>query len=226
MVVGVAEDVGAWAAGGTATVRPFTREPYINGPDGFGTGERNRMTVMMADGSVRQLAAATDPVLVRRMAAMADGLPLDPRVPGEPGSNPPKSPQQPLASVNPATDPNVQRSPVVARRPAISAQATNAKPTVNIAAALRQRILRFEQPKPVPVRDVLVILEEMLGVTIDMDKTDIPDLDTLLQTPVTFDLRDVTLGDLLKAVLGNIKLTFETDSDSIKLRKFPTAPIH
>ncbi len=92
MVVGVTGELGSWAASGTPTMRALTREPYINGPDGIGTGSPDRMLVLKADGSVQEFSAKTDPRILRRMAAMADGLPLDPKVPGEPGEQSPRLP--------------------------------------------------------------------------------------------------------------------------------------
>src|SRR5262249_1938136 len=77
LVMGVREHLGSWADGGTATVRGIAREPYVNGPDGFGTGNPDSMLVLMADGSVRTIGAQTDPRVIRRMAAKADGLALD-----------------------------------------------------------------------------------------------------------------------------------------------------
>lgn len=88
MVAGVHNQLGSWAAGGTPTMRSLTRQPYVNGPDGLGTGQPASMFVLMADGSVRSIAADMDPRLLRRMAAMADGLPLDSAVEGDPGDEP------------------------------------------------------------------------------------------------------------------------------------------
>lgn len=72
-IVGVQQDVGAWAAGGRATMRAFTQEPYINGPDGIGSGEPDGMTVLMADGSVRFVSRKTSPEIIRQLATIADG---------------------------------------------------------------------------------------------------------------------------------------------------------
>jgi len=230
LVLGVTGEIGSWAAGGSATVRPLTREPYVNGPDGFGTGSVDRMSVLMADGSVREMSASTDPRIMRRLAAMADGLPLDPKVPGEPGDHSRPRPIAPPTLVKASPEKIVARSPAVASRPAPAAPApvgaAPQKPTVDIAAGLRQRILRFEQPRPAALRDVLAILEEMVSVPIRGDQRDIPDLDDLLQTPVTFDLQNTTVGDVLKAVLAKAKLSYEVEADSIRLRKFVTAPIN
>lgn len=86
LVAGAQEKLGSWAAGGRASIRPLTSEPYVNGPDGIGTGQADRMLVLMADGSVRTFGAQIDPRVFRRMAAMADGLDLALQLPGEPGA--------------------------------------------------------------------------------------------------------------------------------------------
>jgi len=74
-VFGVSRRLGPWAAGGPATVRALTERPYINGPDGFGSGQPHGMLVGMADGSVRFISADIDPVVLEQLAAMGDGAP-------------------------------------------------------------------------------------------------------------------------------------------------------
>lgn len=263
MVLGVTSDLGSWAAGGSATVRPLTHEPYVNGPDGFGTGSPDRMLVLKADGSVAEMSAATDPRIFRRMAAMSDGLPLNVAVPGEPGerTSRPAEPIGPLTSVNtggPAdgmdsrsradspgkgrsarashesdtataeASPTVRaRAAVVASRPASPASARSSggghNPPVDVAAGLSQHIVRFEQAKPVPLKEVLTFLEELLAVSIKGDKHDVVDLDDLLQTPVTFQLENTTVREILKTVLAKAGLTFEVGTDTIHLRKLDSA---
>jgi hypothetical protein len=261
MVMGVTNDLGSWAAGGPATIRPLTREPYVNGPDGFGTGPTDRMSVLKADGSVQEMSTTTDPRIFRRMAAMADGLPLDATVPGEPGdrSRRPPEPVGPLTSARAGgpgdgvgsqlkqESPGAHRSPlpstvdvtsaekidsrapVVASRPNREApgrqKGTAKNPTVDVAAGLSQRIVRFEQIKPVPLQDVLNLVEELLAVPIRGDKREIADLDDLLQTPVTFELGNTTVRQVLKTVLAKVGLTFEVEPDAIHLRKLESAPI-
>ena len=136
MVLGVTSELGSWAAGGTATVRPLTREPYVNGPDGFGTGLTDRMMVLKADGSVAEMSATTDPRIFRRMAAIADGLPLDPKIPGEPGdhSRHPVEQPGPMASVRAGGPGDGGRS---RQQPAPTAGATAAPSATTRAAAPR-----------------------------------------------------------------------------------------
>jgi len=76
-IIGASGRLGPWAAGGPATVRPLTERPYINGPDGFGSGQPHGMLVGMADGSVRFISADIDPVVLEQLAAMGDGAPRD-----------------------------------------------------------------------------------------------------------------------------------------------------
>jgi hypothetical protein len=248
MVLGVTNDLGSWAAGGTATVRALTREPYVNGPDGFGTGQADRMMVLKADGSVVELSSTTDPRIFRRMAAMSDGLPLDPKIHGEPGDHSlrPTEPAGPIASVRasslgtsgqgktagPQRQPGPStsatsaaaesRTPVVAARPPQPApgQSVAAKaPPVDVSAGLAQHIVRFEQAKPVPLQDVLNFLEELLGVSIRGDKQEIVDLDDVLQTPITMTLENTTVRQILKDVLAKAGLEFEVETDGIHLHK-------
>jgi hypothetical protein len=249
IVLGVTSDLGSWSSGGTATARPLTREPYVNGPDGFGTGLPDRMMVLKADGSVAEMSSTTDPRIFRRMAAMADGLPLDPKVPGEPGdrSRHPSEPPVPIASTrgggpgdafgaqplpasatsttstSQASAPAAEsRAPVVAARPPESASSGKGPP-VDVSAGLAQHIVRFEQTKPVPLQDILNFLEELLGVSIRGDKHEIADLDDLLQTPITVQLENTTVRQILKEVLSKAGLAFEVEADGIHLHKLRTA---
>ncbi|HEX7447730.1 MAG TPA: DUF1559 domain-containing protein, partial [Pirellulales bacterium] len=74
-LAGVAKRLGPWASGGAATVRGFTRQPYINGPDGFGSGQPDGMVVGMADGSVRFLSKNIDPAVLARLVTINGGEP-------------------------------------------------------------------------------------------------------------------------------------------------------
>ncbi len=234
MVLGVTNDLGSWAAGGTATVRSLTREPYVNGPDGFGTGPSDRMMVLKADGSVAEMSSTTDPRIFRRMAAISDGLPPDPKIPGEPGDHSlrPTEPSGPIASVGAsrpqpaaptsATSAAEPRTPVIAGRPPQPApgQSVAAKASpVDVTAGLAQHIVRFEQAKPIPLQEVLNFLEELLGVSIRGDKHEIADLDDVLQTPITVALENTTVRQILKEVLAKAGLEFEVEADGIHLHK-------
>ena len=97
-VLGVQGRCGPWAEGGTATVRPLTQRPYVNGPDGFGSGQAHGMVAGMADGSARFLSDKIAPELLDQLAAVrggeqVDAASLDPQ--------PPPADEKPLAALEP-----------------------------------------------------------------------------------------------------------------------------
>jgi hypothetical protein len=196
--------------------------------------------VLKADGSVQEISAKTDPRILRRMAAMSDGLPLDPKVPGEPGDRSPQpsgldqltadvKKQQPAPSgtkppagmpkpsATASAQPSVSAPPAVVKKPA--PPLAPAAPKTDVAAALGQRVIHFEQKKPVPMRDVLNVLEELVTVPIRGDRQEIADLDDLLQTPISVELENTTVAAILEAVLTRAGLTFQTQPDAIQLHR-------
>jgi hypothetical protein len=173
------------------------------------------------------------------MAAMADGLPLDPKVPGEPGDQSPRSPapdrltatarkepagggSKDVGGLTKTPDTAAPRVALAAARPAAkksSKPTPTPAPKVDLNAALGQRVVRFEQAKPVPLRDVLNVLEELVAVPIRGDRHEIDDLDDLLQTPVSLDLQNTTVAAILEAVLAPAKLTYHVQADAIQLHR-------
>ncbi len=69
-LLGVSARLGPWAAGGDATVRALVKRPYVNGPDGFGSGQPQGMFASMADGSVRFLSKDVDPAVLEQLATI------------------------------------------------------------------------------------------------------------------------------------------------------------
>lgn len=222
LIAGVEDHLGSWAAGGEATVRGFSAEPYIGGPDGFGTGEGESMQVLMADGSVRTVSRETDPRVIRRMAAINDGLPLDPSTPGEPGGQSEQRPEtvaidDSSAAADPAELNNADRPIDVAAMIADIAGAEDtpidvvlAEPPVeyDVDTALAQKIAEFRQTDPVPLRSLLRLIEEMAAVPIHYDEL-APESVPQLDKPVKVTLGQTTVGGILQAVLQTAELTFD-----------------
>jgi len=219
LAAGVVGKLGSWAAGGQATVRPFTREPYVNGPDGFGTGQDDSMLVLMADGNVRVISADIEPTIMRRMAAMADGLPLDANVPGEPGESRPAGVDAPPQPVKADTEPPV---PAVKPVPRPDAPDANAEPKppkpIDVAALLKQPIARYEQSRGAPFQVVLREFEELLGAPIRYDLAGLSESGILLDRTVRLHQTDTTVGELLEALLAEMGLTYDIEADGIRLR--------
>ena len=218
MVAGVYRDPGAWAGGGPATMRPFTQEPYINGPDGFGTGQDESMLVLMADGSVRTIAGNVDPRIIRRQAAMADGLPLDPKVAGEPGQaeipNPKSQIPNPKSAIpNPQSPtPNPKSEISNPKKPPVPA----AKP-IDVEGVLKQPIRSYRQVGAVPFRELLLQVEEMAGVPIRIDKRLLAGSATKLDQPVSLESENTTVGGILQALVKKAGLAYKIETDGIRV---------
>jgi len=203
MVVGVQEQLDSWAANGPATIRPLSAEPYFGGPDGFGTGEPGGMSVLMADGSVRFLSSETDPRLMRRMAAMADGLPLDAAVPGEPGEPGEATPApRPVAIVSP-----VEPAPGEAPDSEPIDVELSPEPAFDLEAALNQPIAAFEQQTPHKIGELLKLVGEMAGVPIDTSQLDASARERLDRT-TSLSLQDTTVRGVLDASVEKAGLTY------------------
>ncbi|MES2791414.1 MAG: hypothetical protein V4719_17485 [Planctomycetota bacterium] len=216
LLAGVEEHLGSWAAG-TTSYRPFTREPYLHGPDGFGTGQHDSMLVLMADGSVRELPKQTDPRIVRRMAAMNDGFSLDPLVEGEPGDPRPGSvpiPDPAMTAVKPP-DKTRPQQPGVAAAPGVNAPI--AEQIVDIPAALSRKVLKFDQTKPAAAFQLILQIEELAGVRIEYDREKLGAAAGRLDKLITLKKQDASLAELLDDILKQIELQRESEKTCIRI---------
>lgn len=75
MLSSIYKDFGPWGQGGPATIRSLTTKPYINGPDGLGSGSTGTRAglIALADGSVRSISENIDPSVFEALATMAGG---------------------------------------------------------------------------------------------------------------------------------------------------------
>jgi hypothetical protein len=232
LVIGIAKSPAPWAAGGPSTMRSFTREPYINGPDGFGTGQEQGMFVLLADGSVKFFAFETSSVVLRRMAAMADGLPLDPQVPGEPGdaaaSTPADDPVVAVDPVEPGDDPAPGiELPPGSDEPILPELAADPrvvpKPEYDVEVALSQPIARFSQVRPAKFIDLIRQVEEMAAVPISTREIAASEIAGRLDREVSLELEETTVGGLLEALVQTVDLRIETGRE-FGIRLVPPGP--
>ncbi len=215
-VMGIESGFGSWAEGGRATARALTAEPYLHGPDGFGTGSEDEMQVLMADGSVRTVNANTDPRLMRRMAAMADGLPLDLNIPGEPGDRPippPVSapPVMPVAE-NPPDEPPVSALPV--QNPPVREAILRPDPL----KVQQQTLASFEMTAPRPRRELFSLVEDFFGRPVRWTDDELGARRAVLDEPVTIRRESITVGELLQELLAGTGLEFVIGADEIRLQ--------
>jgi hypothetical protein len=219
LVMGVREHLGSWAAGGAPTVRGLTREPYVNGPDGFGTGNPDSMAVLMADGRVLTVNRQIDPRILRRMAAKADGLPLDDSVPGEPAERPflPAGDEAPSGE-----EVNAPEAELAADQRPIDPEFApeSAPPPVrrfDLAASLKQPITRFDQPRSKPLAEILVSVAEMAGTRITVDRDELGPAAARLAEPVALHLEQTTVGDILSGLLQPVGLAYRIEGDHLRV---------
>ncbi len=85
-----------------------------------------------------------------------------------------------------------------------------------VEAKLRQKIARFEHPKPIAFVKLLDTVEELAGVPIvwDLDRVE----DEQLQKPVTIRLKATTVGEILDTLLKQVGLERRTVDGRIELR--------
>ncbi len=85
-----------------------------------------------------------------------------------------------------------------------------------IDARLRQKIARFEQPKPVPFIKLLDIVEELAGVPIVWDLQTVDE--EQLQKPVVLVAKQTTVGEILDTLLKQVGLERKSVDGRIELR--------
>lgn len=243
LATGVNGKVGSWADG-SASVRALTMEPYINGPDGLGTGQKQGMYVLMADGSVRFLNQKTSPVIMRRLAAMADGLPLDESVPGEPGSSPrptapPSSPEK-LAGSPAETQPQTPARGEMGEAPPPETAGTGPqppqtdpqesvavtprvpeKPPLDFDKLLSQPVLVYQLTAAVPLEEVLAEIEALLGAPIQFSPTQLPTGAPQRKQSVRINQKNATIRDLLEDALDETELTYLLEPQRIVILPAP-----
>lgn len=197
-IVGIQDQFSSWAQVGEGTLRSFAVEPYINGPDGIGTGESNSMQVLMADGSVRKVSNETEPVILRRMAAIADGLPLNMSVAGDPLSM--KHLALSVSEMNP-------------EEPPIEPIFTPEIPVFNLQGALQQKLNSYRMESPQKLKIVLSDFQELLGTSINIESID----ELVLGQELQLQLKSVTLEDLLRHITNRVELHYEIRDNQIHL---------
>ncbi len=126
-----------------------------------------------------------------------------------------------IADAKLASPAGKSQSPIAASHPAGKKPGTVPVPVIkpDLTATLAQHVVHYEQIKPVPLRDVLNVLEELTTAPIHGDRQEIPDLDDLLQTPVSLTLDNTTVAAILEAVLAPAKLTYHVQADAIQLHR-------
>ncbi|TWT63358.1 hypothetical protein [Rubinisphaera italica] len=212
---GITERFSSWA-NASQSIRPVTSEPYINGPDGFGMGSSERMPILMADGSVRAMNDKTAPTIFRRLAAMADGLPLDSKIAGEPGKT--ESTQADLLTNKPIM-PEVVPSEQTTSSPPIPPETVSPEVQQAMLEKLNQKVLSFELNQPTALNEVLVELEALAGVTIDFDEQQIAQSDPVRTHLVILSGKGLSISEMLDQILTPQNLILTPANGRLLIRR-------
>jgi len=251
-IAGVSSRLGPWASGGSATVRPFTQPPYVNGPDGFGTGQPDGMFVGMADGSVRFISKEVDP-RVLEMLATARGMERIEGLAWEVGPKPirpatgpsPKMPttKPPVAGPGPSETAKTQPSespgpgptetkppaetPSSEKPPTVAEKEKNAGPSpaeqqAETETRLAEKIVSLELPA-VPLRKAVSLLEAISGLRITYDLDEMEAAGASLDTPVRLKQTDASVGEILRAMLDPLGLTYMVEGNNVLISRADAA---
>jgi len=219
-ILGVTAHLGAWAAGGNGTVRALTKPPYVNGPDGFGSGQPGGMLAGMADGSVRFLSSDIDPTVMEQLATIGGGekVPLAslastgiPEPLPQPDNASPEPDNAPDKAPPPATEGDAAQG-LTAEEAGVGGETEPAK--VDVQARLADPILEMGFAD-VPLVDALKLLSEMSTLPITFDLDAMAALGVTIRDPVAVQVSDATTAKVLEAVLSSRGLTYVVEDDQI-----------
>ena len=224
--LGVSRETGAWGAGGASTVRALTERPYVNGPDGFGSGQPDGMLVGMADGSVRFMSQDVDPEVLEQLvtigggeaatvASLDRGMAKLPRPPtDEPTTDKPTMTDKPTTTNKPTIDESAEGPPAPEKEPPGEVEVPRKRPEVDVEARLATKVAGFELPG-VPLADAVELTSRMAGLPISVDPDCLAVLGVSLEDPITVRLSEASLGRVLQDVLQSRGLVYVIAPDHL-----------
>ena len=224
-LLGASADTGAWAAGGQATVRPLTETPYVNGPDGFGSGQPDGMLAGMADGAVRFISKDIDPRVFEQLATINGGdraaiaalhpQPEDPEpATGQPGEDPnePDGDGQPEDGQPEDGQPEEVLPEHLAARPPIE--------PIDVRARLAQQIPEIDL-RDVPLAEAVELVAAVGMVPISFDPEAMQQLAVTPRDPITVQLSGATLYEILESAATKRGLLPTIDAGQVLLSSPP-----
>ncbi len=205
-ILGVSKRLGAWGSGGDPTVRALTRPPYVNGPDGFGSGQPDGMLAGMVDGSVRFISKDVDPRVLELMATARGGEAFDLAMiePRRAAVGPkPHGPGVDVPRPKPAPKPGTVPEPVAVE-----------PVEIDVRERLKDRLAALELAD-VPLSEAIGLLESFstLRITLDLEQMDL--LGVRPDDPIRVKLTDVTVAEALEAVLARCGMVHVVEGDYV-----------
>jgi len=229
--LGVSGQPGPWAAGGKATARALTKPPYVNGPDGFGSGQPDGMLAGMADGSVRFVSKNVDPAVLEQLAVVRGNQTTVAALGPPPAATAPTPPPAEAKAAPAPSGPagsqvaSNARPPGAGVPPAGAAKASGSaddgegdeEPVlggaddaetskIDLKARLADRIPEIHFPR-VPMVDAVRLMSQMSTIPISFDLDWMQAMGVGLRDPVTVQLAGATTGEIIEALVARRGLT-------------------
>ncbi len=179
-------------------MRPLTQRPYVNGPDGFGSGQPDGMLAGMADGSVRFLSKNIDPHVMEQLAMVHGDKDLDVTSIG-----PLPEGQFIKPAVAPANPPVADAKPPVAE---VTPEVVDVKPDPKLQALLDMPIAKFSLPN-IPLAKAVQVISEIGNLPVSFDPDAMEELGVSLHDPVSIALPTTTVGKVLEAIAAERNMT-------------------
>lgn len=184
-ILGVSGRLGPWSSGGNATVRGLSEQPYVNGPDGFGSGQPQGMLAGMADGSARFISKDIDPQVLERMVAIQDGAA---------GESAAAAIARPETAAKPATQTPADATPNAQTLP------------LDMSNRLSERLQKVEFVD-VPLADVVEFVAAMTSLKIEFDDAALARKKFDINVLVTVQLAEADAKQVLETALSPHGLT-------------------
>ena len=204
-VLGVQDQCGPWAQGGRATVRSLTRQPYINGPDGFGSGQADGMVVGYADGHAGFLSKNIDPHVMEQLASVHSGDQVD-MAAIEP--TPPAAPKLPEANAKPQAVAN-HKPPAVDPKPPVVLDP-------KLQAMLNLPIAKMSLPN-MPLANALQTISAIGNLPVSFDPDAMEELGVSLHDPISIEIAKATVGKTLEEIAAKRSMASVVDNGQVLL---------
>ena len=193
-VLGATGRIGPWAAGGDASVRPLTKAPYFQGPDGFGSGQPSGMFAGMADGAVRFLSKDVDPKIVEQLATIHGGEKPDVAAIWPP----PKPTPQPAAKPAPPPVPPPPKTEEM--MPDVAPDDQDAEVDVETRLAGEMHALELDNT---PLLQFVRLMSDLSGLPLTIDLDACVRKGVRLDAPVRTKLNQTTVREALETVAAS-----------------------
>jgi hypothetical protein len=218
MVLWVLVSSGREQTSRSSVAQPATDSPTKSGPAKIDAASKNQR---IDESAAAENQAEANRRLVQKVSSdnaadTTSRLPVvtEPSVPLDNESVKPKDKKADVP-VNPVP-PEPQEPAVIEASELKPLKPTPQETVEKIEARLRQKIARFEQPKPVPFIKLLDIVEELAGVPIVWELQTVDE--EQLQKPVMLVVTQTTVGEILDTLLKQVGLERRTVDGRIELR--------